>query len=38
VSDLIISEGRVVGLVLFDSSEHAQASGDFFNLPIMAGT
>lgn len=38
VSDLVIFNGRVSGLTLFDASEHAQASADFFQLPIVAGT
>ncbi len=37
VGDLVISEGRVCGLALFGSSGRAQASADFFHLPIVAG-
>ena len=35
VCDLVISEGRVTGLTLFDSSERAQACADFFHLPVV---
>ncbi|WP_201390205.1 GNAT family N-acetyltransferase [Ktedonobacter sp. SOSP1-85] len=38
VTDFVIAEGRISGLTLFDSSECAQASADFFNLPIVART
>lgn len=38
VSELVISEGRVVGLLLFNSSKYAQASARVCNLPIMHGT
>lgn len=38
VTELVIAEGRVSGLTLFDSSEYAQASADFFHLPIVAST
>lgn len=37
VSDLVISEGHVSGLTLFEESERALASADFFQLPIVAG-
>lgn len=38
VGDFVISEGRVSGVTLFNSSEYAQASAAFLNLPIVAGT
>lgn len=38
VTELVIAEGRVSGLTLFDSSEYAQASADFFHLPIVTNT
>lgn len=38
VSDLVISEGRIAGLTLFDSSERAQASADLFHLPVVTRT
>ena len=38
VSDLVVSSGRVSGLTLFESSEQAQASASFFQLPVVAGT
>jgi len=38
VSDLVISQGRISGLTLFNSSEYARASAAFFHLPIVAGT
>ncbi|GCF07311.1 GNAT family N-acetyltransferase [Dictyobacter arantiisoli] len=36
-SDLVISEGRVSGLALFNASAYAQASAHFFHLPIVPG-
>jgi GNAT superfamily N-acetyltransferase len=36
VSDFVISEGRILGLSLLDSSEYAKASANFFHLPIIA--
>jgi RimJ/RimL family protein N-acetyltransferase len=38
VSDLVISEGCIAGLTLFDSSARAQASADFFHLPVVTRT
>lgn len=38
VGDIVIAENRVVGFTLCDTSDHAQASADFFQLPIMAET
>jgi RimJ/RimL family protein N-acetyltransferase len=37
VSDLVVSGDRVSGIILFESSERAQASADFFHLPVIAG-
>lgn len=34
VGDFVISDNHVTGLTLFDSSKQAQASADFFQLPI----
>ena len=38
VSDLVVSGDRVSGITLFESSERAQASANFFHLPVIAGT
>jgi RimJ/RimL family protein N-acetyltransferase len=35
VSDLVVSQGQVSGITLFESSEQAQASADFFCLPVV---
>ena len=35
VSDLVVSQGHVSGITLFESSEQAQASADFFCLPVV---
>jgi RimJ/RimL family protein N-acetyltransferase len=37
VSDLVVSGDHVSGITLFESSERAQASADFFHLPVIAG-
>ena len=36
VSDLVVTDGRVYGLTLFESSERALASVDVFHLPVIA--
>jgi hypothetical protein len=33
----VVSGDRVSGITLFESSERAQASADFFHLPVIAG-
>lgn len=38
VSDLVIADGHVSGMTLFESSERDQASADFFHLPVVTGT
>lgn len=38
VSDLVVSQGQASGITLFESSEQAQASADFFRLPVVTGT
>jgi hypothetical protein len=39
VSDLVVlADGHVSGITLFESSERAQASADFFQLPVVART
>ncbi len=38
VSDLVLADGHVSGMTLFESSERAQASADFFHLPVVTGT
>ena len=35
VSDLVVSQGQVSGITLFESSEQALASADFFRLPVV---
>ncbi|GHO74974.1 hypothetical protein KSD_27450 [Ktedonobacter sp. SOSP1-85] len=35
VSDLVVSQGHVSGITLFESSEQAQASADLFRLPVV---
>lgn len=37
VSDLVLVDGHVSGMTLFESSERAQASAAFFHLPVVAG-
>ncbi|HEY7413894.1 MAG TPA: GNAT family N-acetyltransferase, partial [Ktedonobacteraceae bacterium] len=36
VSDLVVTDGCVSGLTLFDAHERALASADVFHLPIVA--
>lgn len=38
VSDLVVSENYVSGITLFELSEQAQASADFFRLPVVTET
>jgi len=38
VCDIVIARNRVIGLTLFDANDHAQASADFFQLPVIAET
>lgn len=35
VSDLVVSGNRISGITLFESSEQARASADFFHLPVV---
>ena len=35
VCEIVVARDRVVGLTLFDASDHAQASADFFQLPVI---
>lgn len=37
VCDFVVLNNRVAGLELYDTSEQARASADFFSLPIIAG-
>jgi GNAT superfamily N-acetyltransferase len=36
VGDLVVDEGHISGLKLFDSSIYARASAEFFQLPVIA--
>lgn len=38
VCDFVVSNNRVTGLELYNTSEQARASADFFKLPIIAET
>lgn len=37
VSDIVVTDDRITGMVLFETSERAQACADLFRLPVVTG-